>query len=209
MATKQFKDYTDKTTPIDTDISLIQEVWLLVKKVTWANIKATLKTYFDTLYAKVWSVWSTWITMNTSKILWRSTASVGAIEEISVTGSWNVVLTTNPTITKPTLNGTVNALTADTDGATITFDMSASNIHTVTLGGNRTLAVSNVSVGQCFILRLQQDATGSRTVTWFTTIKWAGGSAPTLTTTASKADLIWFICTSAGNYDWFLVASNI
>ena len=77
------------------------------------------------------------------------------------------------TMTKPTLNGFVSTLTADTDGATITFDMAASNIHTVTLAGNRTLAVSNVSVGQCFMLRLQQDATGSRTVTWFSTLKWA------------------------------------
>jgi len=44
--------------------------------------------------------------------------------------------------------------------------MAASNVHTVVLGGNRTLAVSNTSVGQSFILRLVQDGTGSRTVTF-------------------------------------------
>ena len=105
--------------------------------------------------------------------------------------------------------GSYSDLTADTDGATVTFNLATSNIHTVTLGGNRILALSNSAVGQCFMLRLAQDATGSRTVTWFTTIKWAGGAAPTLTTTASKADLLGFIVTSAGNYDAFVVGQNI
>ena len=105
--------------------------------------------------------------------------------------------------------GSYSDLTADTDGVTVTFNLATSNIHTVTLGGNRTLALSNSAVGQCFMLRLAQDATGSRTVTWFTTIKWAGGAAPTLTTTASKADLLGFIVTSAGNYDAFVVGQNI
>ena len=125
---------------------------------------------------------------------------------VSLTGTETL---TNKTLTKPTINGSVGAYTADSDAATITFDMAASNVHAVTLGGNRTLAVSNVSVGQCFILRLLQDGTGSRTVTWFTTIKWAGGSAPTLTTTASKADAFGFICTSAGNYDGYIIGQNI
>lgn len=97
----------------------------------------------------------------------------------------------------------------NTDGATITFDMDVSNTHTVVLGGSRTLAVSNVDAGQKFITRLEQDGVGSHTVTWFSTIKWAGGSAPTLTTTPNKTDVFGFICTSAGNYDGFVVGQNL
>jgi hypothetical protein len=59
-----------------------------------------------------------------------------------------------------------NIVTA-TNGTTITFDLSQGDIQQVTLGGNRTLAISNYSQGQCFILHLRQDSTGSRTVTWF------------------------------------------
>lgn len=120
------------------------------------------------------------------------------------TGTGDVVLQT-----KPTLNGSVQAVTSDTDGATITFNMSESNVHTVTLGGNRTLAVSNVSVGQWFYLRLAQDGTGSRTVTWFSTIKWPNATAPTLTTTASRVDSFAFFCTSSGNYDGYIVGQNL
>ena len=97
----------------------------------------------------------------------------------------------------------------NTDGSTITFDLNSSNTHSVTLGGNRTLALSNASVGQKFIIRLTQDGTGSRTVTFFSTIKWAGGVAPTLTTTANKTDVFGFICTSANNYDGFVVGYNL
>lgn len=95
------------------------------------------------------------------------------------------------------------------DGATITFDLDIYKKHRVTLGDNRTLALSNVSAGDTFIISLIQDGTGGRTVTWFSTIKWADGVTPTLTTTANKADVFGFIQTSTGNYYGFIVGQNL
>ena len=40
------------TTPVDADLTDIVQS-SVVKKITWANIKATLKTYFDTLFASL------------------------------------------------------------------------------------------------------------------------------------------------------------
>jgi hypothetical protein len=95
-------------------------------------------------------------------------------------------------------------------GATATLTLNTSNIHTITMpAGNITIALSNEGVGQAFIINILQDGTGSRTVTWFTTIKWAGGSAPTLTTTASKIDTFGFIVASAGNYYGYIVGQNL
>ena len=110
---------------------------------------------------------------------------------------------------KVKVNSKYGDITADSDGATITFNLATTNLHTVTLEGNRTLALSNWSVGQAFIIRLVQDGTGSRTVTWFSTIKWVYGTAPTLTTTADKTDVFGFLCTSAGNYDGYIVGQNL
>jgi hypothetical protein len=43
---------TSLTTPVDADrMIIVDNSASLAKKITWANIKATLKTYFDTLYA--------------------------------------------------------------------------------------------------------------------------------------------------------------
>jgi len=100
-------------------------------------------------------------------------------------------------------------LKSNTDASTVTFDLNVANTHTVTLGDNRTLAISNETAGQKFIINLVQDGTGSRTVTWFGTIKWAGGSAPTLTTTADKADSFGFLCTGSDAYYGFVIGQNI
>ena len=90
-------------------------------------------------------------------------------------------------------------ITTATDGATVTFDLRVSPRQKVTLAGNRTLALTSGSyyVGQTFDIKLTQDAFGSRTVTWWSAIKWTGGTIPTLTTTAGKSDWFRFVCTDA------------
>jgi len=78
-----------------------------------------------------------------------------------------------------------------TDGATQTFDCSGGGVFQWTLGANRTMsAPTNVAPGQWIQIRVVQDATGSRTVTWPSTFAWAAATAPTLTTTAAKMDII-------------------
>lgn len=101
--------------------------------------------------------------------------------------------------------------TPSDDGTTVTLDRAGgAETFEKTLTGNRTLAVSNAAVGDWFKIRLQQDATGSRTVTWFGGIKWAGGgTVPTLTTTANKADLFEFYKRADGGYDGFVRGQNI
>lgn len=96
-----------------------------------------------------------------------------------------------------------------TDGATITFNGNLSNIFSVTLGDNRTLAVSNMAIGQCFIVRLVQDGSGNRTVTWFSTIKFPAGVTPVLSIGANKTDVFGFICTGSGTFDGFIVGQNL
>jgi hypothetical protein len=84
--------------------------------------------------------------------------------------------------------GTITALT---DGATITPDFAAANNFSVTLGGSRTLAnPTNLTAGQSGTIVITQDGTGSRTLAYGGYFKFAGGTAPTLTTTAAAVDVI-------------------
>lgn len=98
------------------------------------------------------------------------------------------------------LKQTYSDINAATDAATVTFDLSLSDLQSATLGGNRTLALSNAKVGQKFQVTLTQDGTGSRTVSWWSGISWPGGTVPTLTTTAGKSDVFEFVCTGTGAY---------
>ena len=80
-----------------------------------------------------------------------------------------------------------------TDGATVTWNASTQQVAKLTLGGNRTLsAPTNGVTGQFISIAVIQDGTGSRTLTWNSAYVFTGGTAPTLTTTASKADVFVF-----------------
>ena len=95
-------------------------------------------------------------------------------------------------------NGAVAEIDALTDAATITPDLAASCNFSVTLGGNRTLAnPSNITAGQSGSIFVTQDGTGSRTLAFGSYWDFAGGTAPTLTTTASAVDRIDYIVRSS------------
>lgn len=52
--TDDIENGTDKATPIDADkLSLWDSVASALKTLTWANLKAVLKTYFDSLYVRL------------------------------------------------------------------------------------------------------------------------------------------------------------
>jgi len=97
---------------------------------------------------------------------------------------------TNPDITDQTL----------TDGATINWNCDSGSLATVTLGGNRTMAApTNLNPGT-YVLKVIQDATGSRTITWNSVFKWPGGTAPTLSTGNGDVDIITFVCDGTNLY---------
>lgn len=84
------------------------------------------------------------------------------------------------------------------DAATITWNVlgySGKNA-TVTLGGNRTLNVTNLANGGNYVLRIVQDATPPRTLTLGTGCTWkvvnGGAGAITLTNAANAIDILTF-----------------
>ena len=110
------------------------------------------------------------------------------------------VLATTPTIATPVLtNPTITAYleTAPAianSGTATTLALASGTVLSYTLNGNCTFTMPTATNGTSFIVRLIQDATGSRTAT-FTGVKWPGGTVPTITTTASTGvDIISFVC---------------
>ena len=78
-----------------------------------------------------------------------------------------------------------------TDAANIATDAALGNHFTLTLGGNRTLDnPNNLQNGVILNWKIKQDGTGSRTLAYGSKFKFAGGSAPTLSTTAAAVDYL-------------------
>jgi hypothetical protein len=103
------------------------------------------------------------------------------------TGSGAAMFGTNPTLT-----GYTEATVAiGNSGTAKTISLANGTFQTVTLTGNCTFTMPTATSGQSFILKILTGA-GGFTGT-FTSVKWPGGTAPTITTTASKFDLASFI----------------
>lgn len=80
--------------------------------------------------------------------------------------------------------------------ATPTINTDNGAMFSTTLTANATVAIMGKHVvGRHIYVRVRQDATGSRTVTWPASVRWSGGTAPTLTTTAGKTDVFEFLDT--------------
>lgn len=139
-------------------------------------------------------------------------------ERLRIAASGEVIACNSLTVTKnltvsgnTTLNGTTtdksNALSQTlTDGATINWDVALGRVATVTLGAaGRTMAApTNLKVGT-YILRVYQDATGSRTITtWNSVFKWTAAVAPVLSTGANKLDIITFFSDGTNLYGSYL-----
>ena len=91
-------------------------------------------------------------------------------------------------------------ITTLTSAATITPDFADSNNFTCTLGHNATIAnPTNLTAGQSGSIFLVQDGTGSRTVAWGSSWDFAGGTAPTMTTTAAGVDRVDYVVRTTGS----------
>lgn len=90
-----------------------------------------------------------------------------------------------------------------TCATTFAIDFSAAESPVVVLTTNSSCVISNGSNGQVYRLRVMQDATGNWTLAIGATagsIKWRGGSAPTISTGATHSDVLTFF---RSNGTWF------
>jgi hypothetical protein len=113
---------------------------------------------------------------------------------------------TNKTLTNPTVTNYVETPYSANSSTAITLALTNGTVQIITLTGNATITMPTATSGKSFVMFLKQDATGGRTVTW-STVKWAGGITPTITSTASRQDILSFF---ADGTNWYgvVIAQN-
>jgi hypothetical protein len=142
-----------------------------------------------------------------------SSGNVTSITTQTGTGT-TFVVSNSPTLVTPTLgiatatriglgqaadSGAVMAATGQYFSTqatcTVTLDWNNGNVQYIVLtNGGQTFTFANPKAGGRYALILKQPAASSAgTVTWPATVLWPAGSAPTLTATNSKVDVITFI----------------
>jgi hypothetical protein len=119
-------------------------------------------------------------------------------------------------LTGVALLGSTNAFTARNDlktytetkatpaisGGALAIDVTTGTQFVVAKNANATVTFTNVPASgvTSFTLVFTADGT-ARTITWPASVKWSGGSAPTLTSTNNKQDVLTFI-THDGGTTW-------
>lgn len=101
--------------------------------------------------------------------------------------------------------GTISALGTVTTSQTI--DLAVANNFSLTMGASSLTLnnPSNQTAGQSGVIVITQDGTGSRTLAYGSNWKFASGTAPTLTTTASAVDVLAYYVESASRITTTLI----
>jgi hypothetical protein len=109
---------------------------------------------------------------------------------------------TNKTLTNPTVTNYVESVVAiGTVTSSNTLSLTSGTVQTVTLTASTacTFTMPTATAGKSFILIVTQASGGSGTAV-FTSVKFPGGTAPTITATASAVDILTFV---ANGTSWF------
>lgn len=146
-------------------------------------------TLTNTNIASVSSTFPNSYLANSTATLGNATITLG-----STTSSVGNLTVANTTVT----NYTESVVAIGNSSTSKTIDLTSGTVQTVTMTGNCTFTMPTATAGKSFLLIINTGA-GSFTGT-FTGVKWPANTAPTITTTASRYDIITFV---ADGSSWF------
>lgn len=131
------------------------------------------------------------------------TSNASTFSNVTITsGSANSITVTNSTLVSSQVNAyTEGVIVVGNTGNAVTLNIANGTVITATLTANCTWTMPGNTAGKSFILMLKT-GNGNFTST-FTSVKWVGNTAPTITTSASSMDILTFIADGSnwyGNY---------
>jgi hypothetical protein len=115
--------------------------------------------------------------------------------KLEVTGSIN-----------PTIYSETNSVLGT--GGSVTLNLSTANNFTRTVNANTTFTFSNAPIARAYGFTIALTNAGAYVITWPNTVRWAGATAPILT--SAGTDVLTFYTLDGGNsYYGFLIGLNM
>ena len=146
------------------------------------------------------------VTASTAEINYLDVTTVGTAEASKAVTSDGSLVTNfaDGVVQRPELKDYSETKSALSAAATVDIDVTTGNVFTITPDQATEFTFSNPSpTGKscAFTLIWTQDST-DRAITWPTTVDWAGGSAPDVTSGSGKIDIYTFFTLDAGTI-WY------
>jgi len=141
----------------------------------------------------------------TSGVIGVGVAGTDYVSPSSTETLTNKTLTT-PVLTNPTItNYTESVVAIGTVTTASTLSLTSGTVQTATLTASTacTFTMPTATAGKSFVLYLKQAASTGNGSATFTSVKWPGGTAPTITTTAGKMDILSFVSDGTNWYGSF------
>lgn len=222
MADTKISALTDYTTPLNADVvPIVDTANTTTKKVTWSNIKATLKTYFDTLYVSISGALGTpssgtltnctglpvaGITSSTSTALGVGSLELGHATDTTLARSAAGEMTLEGVRVRTTTPKVLSAASYTTDtGTSLNMDNLDHFVVTAQAGALLFNAPGGTLVqGRALVIRIKDNGT-ARALTWNAVFRAMGTALPS-TTVLSKTLYLGFFYNSTDT-KWDLVAS--
>ena len=167
---------------------------MTLANVTISSGSANAMTLTNVTISSVSSAFPNSFLANSTATLGNATITLGG----TTTSVGNLTLT-NGTYT----NYTESVVAIGNSSTTQTIALSNGTVQTVTLTANCTFTMPTAVAGKSFLVLIKSGA-GNFTGT-FTGVKWPANTAPTITNTASRMDIIAF---SSDGTNWYGTASQ-
>jgi hypothetical protein len=173
----------------------------LICDITGASVQFVYDGTTWEVYAQIGGNGGTAVTLAGVQTLTNKTITFADNTLTGVAGTTATQTLTNKTIEAGVFtNGYTEETVVSNTGTAFTINLANGTVQYLTLTGNCTYTFPTPVAGKSFTLIQKQDGTGGRTVTWPASVDWPGATAPTLTSTASKADK--FVFTAIDGSNW-------